>query len=70
MVILNQGLWQSTRQFEPRSLPPSAATSKVLSELPPEELERCGELLHNQRAKPVPRQQQAAALGSTFAFAR
>jgi len=28
VVILNQGLWQSTRQFEPRSLPPSAATSR------------------------------------------
>ena len=44
--------------------------AKVLSKLPPEELERCSELLYNQRARPVPRQQRAAALGSTFAFAR
>ena len=44
--------------------------AKVLSKLPPEELERCSELLYNQRARPVPRQQRAAALGSTFASAR
>ena len=29
-----------------------------------EELERCSELLYNQRARPVPRQQRAAALGA------
>src|SRR5437016_11303840 len=44
--------------------------AKVLSKLPPEELERCSELLYNQRARPVPRQQRAAALGSTVASAR
>jgi hypothetical protein len=38
--------------------------AKVLSKLPPEELERCSELLYNQRARPVQRQQRAAALGS------
>jgi hypothetical protein len=44
--------------------------AKVLSKLPPEELERCSELPYNQRARPVPRQQRAAALGSTFASVR
>ena len=44
--------------------------AKVLSKLPPEELERCSELLYNQRARPVPRQQRAATLGSTFASSR
>jgi hypothetical protein len=43
--------------------------AKVLSKLPTEELERCSELLYNQRARPVPRRQRAATLGSTFAFA-
>ena len=60
MVILNQGLWQSIRQFKPRTLPRKFA--KDLSKLPSEELERCSELLYNQRARPVPRRQRAAAL--------
>jgi hypothetical protein len=30
-----------------------------------EALERCSAVLYNQRARPVPRQQRAAALGST-----
>ena len=36
----------------------------------PEELERCSELLYNQRATRVPKQQRAATLGGTFAVAR
>jgi hypothetical protein len=44
--------------------------AKVLWKLPPEELERCSELLYNQRATRVPKQQRAATLGGTFAVAR
>jgi hypothetical protein len=39
--------------------------AEVLSKLPPEELERCSELLYNQRATRVPKQQRAATLGGT-----
>ena len=44
--------------------------AKVLSKLPPEELERCSELLYNQRARQYQGSSEPRPLGSTFAFAR